>query len=1730
MAKLPVLMVLFSYIFPVAHTHTWMFTKGRAWMQASLDKPFRQFEGIHAQIGPQQTMVLRWASSHNNTFSLAIVAAKDEEWFQHKDFYQMLDDYIDLAPPGANEAVQKPRYHGAAQNCAYLNTATNTACAGGYCVKDLFTRKLPTSDPAYFNHKLDMGVFDAKWTHQMYEYNPDIVHNEAAGTWEKYPDRRVAYESTTYPWIVAAYRFHNKVNMHSDWDLVHLDFPARVFTDEHIALKGQHYIIQFSSRSFTDNTYTDALDVNVLQQRVDPPELVYGKSSGKWGWTKTDHCQFTEPREIVAPIRDATTNVSECLVDMSGPRIAEQAGTLFGINVLPAVNPDVVPRLITRDQEDVNPVCQAACSTRVDESQTAGFCRLETADASVAVCTSPARIHNVVWANPAVSNVAYDSSTVAGAKPGDYVAFNWDDVVHDVWLVPSDTTDPCNFTGTQFKDKAVLLIPPSHHATIDQNTEDTVRPDRNRYKIPSEAAGTTLLFVCSVNGHCNSGQQLAVVVGNQPAAPDPTLDEGVCPDGYTLCEDQAKQTKTQSTVKTNVNIPLLNIIGAESIQLSGKETRASTPWEKWAYRNITGKTCRWRSQNTQSSSKYPANAGIDWGNKPVWEFPDNTLRDVVEACSSSHPETCVGISWKSSGGDADMFSGKHTFRRCLETDQYTRLVSVGQLTEDEGRNFTTPSEFSKAVACEGCYQCREVPLRPRYGRGDVLKSGYDFYKQWRSAGFTHVVSDPGTSSAVLTINLLEPVKWFDPRLTWEYHNPEFICRINPDAVALEPELEDDAEWTTFLLPASVDSSDAVINAIASGFQPPEAINDYYSLDRHNLDVVYPPGDQIDPTVTQGPYFSQDWLNYTNPHHHYQLPTQTLSAERGGFWPPKPVVKVSFMPVVTPGQWSTRFYPHGYDSTSAAKLIEDAKGLGWFVDQGASETEHTDALTGENVTFGWRCQPVMAWYNANWREHQLYEGGTWGRYEILPAYAYGAARDIGTHFSEETQTTMERCPDGRLNAWEAEVPNGVYVVTVNYGSTGCTFENVRGREDIGTGAMQSNKDTHVFSVEVADGRFTLSSGPPVPCQAVNWLKLDLVSTDVYPDTWLPAPSKEWWQLELDEPKTTEETPGVGLVQIRLPHEAYRTSSHYPQFQEWGFADCRQWWLYSPAKCYRQFMKAKKQGVHPELVTYPNFPGFSKPFLNWLFDQHDSNGDDELFYEEFRSSQAQQSLNGTFSMWSRPGAHNVKGTKNYHDDNAAHLWGKLDSFNVGYADKGATNLGRGDGKVTRSEFTNGILSMPLTTFCDYFENTGTTHGVNIYEGVGSCQKTVNGAIPEHFGYFPEDGDHGFVVTVSDIPCDDAQGCPVGADTTVCEMRLHRTSSASAEVDCGGATGKYIQISLPGNGTRVLPQAVITAHRSSVPLQLEKTNTTMKEAIASTNPALKTVCYGVVPRPVPAANDPDLLAGAKLHPKTIVNDNPEDPIFWSTCYDRVIIKEWLPLQSSNVSVGGEATDMGLVYSFNNGSQCLACDSLRQNHVNEYDMATMPTPRWWLQPKGECMDCNHELFPEHFSSLTTTTTTMTTTTVTMTTTTTSTTMTSATTVSTTSTDTIVSTTTTPIVPITTTTATAATATTMTTAVLLTGAAASSTAIGAGAIAGAVVGSVVVIAVIVVVVVLVQSRGKLSTPSIDSSKYTRHTPTIANPAYDVPLVSGQQANTGLQTNTPPAWVVQKFGNEVLAC
>ena len=109
---------------------------------------------------------------------------------------------------------------------------------------------------------------------------------------------------------------------------------------------------------------------------------------------------------------------------------------------------------------------------------------------------------------------------------------------------------------------------------------------------------------------------------------------------------------------------------------------------------------------------------------------------------------------------------------------------------------------------------------------------------------------------------------------------------------------------------------------------------------------------------------------------------------------------------------------------------------------------------------------------------------------------------------------------------------------------------------------------------------------------------------------------------------------------MPHQGYSTANSYPHQYNVGAPDCRKWWLYAPAKCYRMLTQAKKPGVHPELALYPDFPGFTVPFLEWLFDRHDTNKDGVLQRDEFQAAQSHEAkTGGPFAFWKRV-CHNCK----------------------------------------------------------------------------------------------------------------------------------------------------------------------------------------------------------------------------------------------------------------------------------------------------------------------------------------------------------------------------------------------------------------------------------------------------------------------------------------------------------
>ena len=1426
---------------------------------------------------------------------------------------------------------------------------------------------------------------------------------------------------------------------------------------------------------------TDVVDLNVLPAVVEPWEDIYGEtSSNDWGWSRTDHCQFVEPADIVTPIYDATDNVSQCMADMLDPHIGRM-NRKMGINIVPPVNPDVVPLEVTREVEGVNPLCLLPCASvpgaEPDDParQTAGWCRKATGSGDLALCTAPDLVHVVTWANPAISGIQYGPETAPGVKTGDYISFEWDDVIHDVWLVPEGAADPCDITGWPAENQ---LIAPSHHATFDPF--DNFVEGRNLYKIPENTSGAQLTFICNVNGHCGTGMVLPISVDTDSglAYGDPALHEGICPDvedgdDYDLCPDQSLQGETTANVATEVNVPWSDPIGAEGMRLTGTVTRASTPWDNWQKRTVHGRKCRLRDQNTRTSNWMGVtnSLGADHSNRPVWQFPHHTLRDVVEACSSSHPEPCTGISWRgginsselsprtgwtwsraargypwlghavgwvAGGGSTgewiqidlgddmpltgvvtqsrgnnccgpqyvasyrvqyssddvtfteiavifngptaddyaasrntkvnayfpepitaryvrfvvethvgavamragvllhvggDMVAGKHEFRRCLESDGYTRVVTVGQLTDAETEGYTLPVNYTKTVECPGCFSCREEHIVPQK-RSPATKTYWGVWGTHHQAvGFNVIVNDPGTVDATLSVHVQIPT---GGKLTWNGFEAEFICRVDPatsDPINPEDGLIEDSEWTSFLLP----SSSAVIDDIVAGFQPAEAAYMHSSVDQTNLGAVYPPGEQLDASFFLEPgadYYSRNWRNLSNAFDRFVLPPQQINGERGGaWWPPKPQVKVTFMPDVPAcnNMGHPKCYLHS-PSVIAAKM-NGSMTLGWHIDSGHAYAAHVNVITGETAEYGWRCNPFMWWYGHGWRSIVDMD---------IPVYDFGTVKQPSKY--HDGAASHQTCPDGRRNAWEIAVPNGVYTVTVGtamHGGGTCYFEN-----HVAPALGGATRSTSVFSVEVSDGRFTLTSSRSGGCAHLGWIKLDLVSETLFPAAWLPAPPKEWLQLELDEPSAE-----VGLVQIRLPHVGFQTAASYPYTYDSTDSDCRKGWLHMPAKCYRYVQTGLKYGSHPDLASYPNFPGFTPQFLGWLFDKHDTNANGNLDYDELHDAQFEEVFTGPYAMWERDsqdtGTQGYRHARGFRTSNIAHLWQRTNVV----PDDGGDGLG----EITKAEFVTGMLSRPRDSFCDLFESTAFTHGGNV--NLGSCMRNRhgvahdNGQVPSIRGPFADDGNHGFRVTISDVRCTDESGCPSVDDsdtnTSLCAYKLEPSGDVES-VDCQGASGKYLQIALPGDGNRLLPTAKVTVHRAS----MDGATSVVPNATDDTMPM---VCYGLASRPVPEPDDPDLLAGTKLHPKQIVKDNPEDPIFWSTCLERVIIKTWRPLEDGGSSGSGVRT--GFPYSFLNETRCLSCDAVRENNV-EVQTNFLRTPHWYLQPEDTCTDCNYELF----------------------------------------------------------------------------------------------------------------------------------------------------------------------------
>ena len=90
-----------------AGAHNWLHTPGRARKEASTLKPCRgrKASDTHAQIGPGQKVVMKWATGHTRDTYIVVVKGEDAGWLRDGKFQDYLNDYVLTAPAGSNTAI-----------------------------------------------------------------------------------------------------------------------------------------------------------------------------------------------------------------------------------------------------------------------------------------------------------------------------------------------------------------------------------------------------------------------------------------------------------------------------------------------------------------------------------------------------------------------------------------------------------------------------------------------------------------------------------------------------------------------------------------------------------------------------------------------------------------------------------------------------------------------------------------------------------------------------------------------------------------------------------------------------------------------------------------------------------------------------------------------------------------------------------------------------------------------------------------------------------------------------------------------------------------------------------------------------------------------------------------------------------------------------------------------------------------------------------------------------------------------------------------------------------------------------------------------------------------------------------------------------------------------------------------------------------------------------------------
>lgn len=140
----------------------------------------------------------------------------------------------------------------------------------------------------------------------------------------------------------------------------------------------------------------------------------------------------------------------------------------------------------------------------------------------------------------------------------------------------------------------------------------------------------------------------------------------------------------------------------------------------------------------------------------------------------------------------------------------------------------------------------------------------------------------------------------------------------------------------------------------------------------------------------------------------------------------------------------------------------------------------------------------------------------------------------------------------------------------------------------------------------------------------------------------------------------------------------------------------------------------------------------------------------------------------------------------------------------------------------------------------------------------------------------------------------------------------------------------------GVNVVPlynPSAVAIDRVNIPWKSTKCDQTM----ASQYDEGTLVCYGLKYKPAKKGGNPDVG-----YPWTVVDSDPEDPIFYSTCY--TYQKSW----SFEGFDSGSAKPQSSVVSYKAGDQCISCRDV--DRIKNLKFKEVP---WWKLAK-ECSKCS--------------------------------------------------------------------------------------------------------------------------------------------------------------------------------